>query len=55
LEPDMRKVKDFLLLHPNSTLLDVSRQTGVPVATLLHFIEDQIIYVRENEGNPYGK
>ncbi len=40
-ESDIRKVKDYLYLHPNNSIIEVSEATGVSIQKLKRFLQSE--------------
>jgi hypothetical protein len=43
---DLRRVKDYILGHPMGTILDIHRETGVPLKVIQDFIQDRRVQYR---------
>ncbi|HYF82191.1 MAG TPA: hypothetical protein VEB00_04070 [Clostridia bacterium] len=40
-ESDINKVKDYLYLHPNNSIIEVSEATGVSIQKLKRFLQSE--------------
>lgn len=40
-ENELRKVKDYLYIHPNSSIMEVSEATGISVQKLRRFLQNE--------------
>lgn len=40
-ESDINKVKDYLYLHPNNSIVEVSEATGVSIQKLKRFLQSE--------------
>ena len=40
-ESEINKVKDYIYLHPNNSILEVSEATGVSIQKLKRFLENE--------------
>lgn len=40
-ESELRKVKDYLYLHPNNSIVEVSEATGVSIQKLKRFLQNE--------------
>ena len=54
-ENELRKVKDYLYLHPNNSILDVSEATGVSLEKLkLYLRNERLVAVNNNSASLLG-
>lgn len=40
-ETELKKVKDYLYLHPNNSIVEVSEATGVSIQKLKRFLQNE--------------
>ena len=52
-EIDYKTVREYVVSHPGVSAMDVNKATGIPITTILNFIEEGRIELKKPKTRPY--